>query len=170
LAAKIDALFKLGIVVSLLIASSGVAYYYVLYLPGRDARIEQAGASGRLLAYGQMRAKQERFVVERRQADQHQAVERAQASVRYETCLDSARVRHDAAWAATCKRLAERALRDHADCLTKSNLSQIYCDAAYRTRDGSANCTLPVEEATDLDGGLNAARNRCVRERNAALQ
>lgn len=170
MAARIDVLFKLGIVASLLIAASGVAYYYVLYLPGRDARLEQEHASEQLMAYGQMRAQEVRSAVERQQADQHQAVERAQASVRFQTCLEAARARHDAAWATACKHLAEQAVREHAGCLTKSNLSQVYCDAAYRMRDGSADCTLPVEAATDLDGELNAARNRCLRERNAALQ
>jgi hypothetical protein len=169
LAAKIDALFKLGIIASLLIAATGVAYYYVLYLPGRDARFEQQRASQQLLAYGQVRAAQEYAAAERQQADRRQAVEKAQAGTRYQTCLEAARVRHGAAWATACRRLAEQAVHERADCLAKSNLSQVYCDAAYRMRDGSATCTLPVEAAADLDGDLNIARNRCLRDREAAL-
>jgi hypothetical protein len=33
LAARINALFKLSIIAALLVASSGVAYYYAVYLP-----------------------------------------------------------------------------------------------------------------------------------------
>ena len=41
MAGKIDAFLKLGIVAGVLLASSSVAYYYVVYLPDRDARIGQ---------------------------------------------------------------------------------------------------------------------------------
>jgi hypothetical protein len=170
LAAKIDAILKLSVVASLLIASSGVTYYYAVYLPGRDARVEDEHATEELLAYGQKRAEQVRSGVERQQLRHRQAVEKARAGVRYQSCLDGALARRDASWAAACKRLAEQALQDHANCLAKSNLSRVYCDTAYRTRDGSAHCTLPVETVADLDGDLNATRVRCLRERDAALQ
>jgi hypothetical protein len=49
-------------------------------------------------------------------------------------------------------------------------MPQGYCAAVYRTRDGSPGCTLPVAIAADLDGGLTIARNRCLREREAALR
>jgi hypothetical protein len=39
-AGKIDAFLKLSIVAGVLLASSSVAYYYVIYLPDRDARID----------------------------------------------------------------------------------------------------------------------------------
>jgi hypothetical protein len=170
LAAKIDAIVKLGVVASLLIASSGVGYYYAVYLPGRDARLQDEQATVELLAYGQKRAKQVRSAVEQQQIEQRQAAQKARAGVRYQSCLDGALARHDASWSAACKRLAEQALQDHANCLAKSNLSRVYCDTAYRTRDGSAHCTLPVEAAADLDGDLNATRARCLRERDAALR
>jgi hypothetical protein len=169
-AAKIDAILKFGIVASLVIASSGVAYYYAMYMPGRDARFENARATDELLAYGRKRVEQVRSAVEEQQLERHEAAEKARAGVRYQSCLDSAVARHDASWAAACKRLAEHALQDHANCLAQPNLSRVYCDTAYRARDGSAHCPLPVEEAADLDGDLNATRVRCLRERDAALQ
>ena len=45
MAGKIDAILKLGIVAGVLLVSSSVAYYYAVYLPGRDAdRIARLGA------------------------------------------------------------------------------------------------------------------------------
>jgi len=65
---------------------------------------------------------------------------------------------------------ADKAAEDRANCLAKSNMPQGYCAAVYRTRDGAPDCTLPVAIAADLDGGLAIARNRCLREREAAAR
>jgi hypothetical protein len=170
LAARLDALFKLGIVASLLLASAGVGYYYAVYLPRRDAELDNQRTLEKAQADAQKRAARERSLVEQKQSERRQAAAKAGAEDRYQTCLKSASVTHDASWAAECKHLAAKALADHADCLAKSKLSHGYCDAAYRTRDASPNCTLPVRIATSLDGDLTIARNHCLRERKAASQ
>ena len=38
--AKIDALLKISVAVSLVVASGSVAYYHLVYVPQKDARIE----------------------------------------------------------------------------------------------------------------------------------
>jgi len=168
LAARIDAALKLSVIASLLIASSGVAYYYVVYLPDRDAQFDSDSLE-KIRAYGQLRAEQERTAAQQQQLQQRQA-EKAAAEERYQSCLTRASASHDASWAAQCNSFAEKATADHAECLARSNMPRGYCDAVYRTRDASPNCTLPLKIATDLDGNLTAARNRCLQERNAALQ
>jgi len=170
LAAKIDALFKLSMIASLLLAASGVGYYYAVYLPGRDAQLDGERALEKTRAYAQKRAAQVQLASEQRELELRRSVEKAAAESRYQTCLNSASAAHDASWAAECKRIAEKVIGDHAACLSKSKLSQGYCDAAYRARDGSPNCTLPLAIATELDGGLNKARKRCLQERQAALE
>jgi hypothetical protein len=40
LAAKFDGILKLSIIASLLLAASGIGYYYAVYLPGRDAQLD----------------------------------------------------------------------------------------------------------------------------------
>jgi hypothetical protein len=170
LPAKIDALLKLSVIASLLLASSGVGYYYAVYLPERDAQRDREGSVQRLYAYGQNRAEQERSDAQRRETQQRQAEANASAGIRYQNCVDDARTSHDASWAAACKRLADKVTHDHSDCLSMPNLPQGYCDAAYGTRDPSANCTLPGELAADLDAALSTARHRCLQERNAAMQ
>ena len=170
MAARIDALLKLSVIASLLLASSGVAYYYAVYLPQRDAEQDRESSLQKLNAYGQKRAGQERSAARQRETEQRQAEAKAGAGVRYQNCLDGARTNHDSSWAAACKRLADKAVQDHTDCQSIPNLPQGYCDAAYGTRDPSAHCTLPAEMAADLDGALNTARKACLQDRNAALQ
>jgi hypothetical protein len=169
-AGKIDAAHKLSVIAALLMAASGAAYYYAFYLPDRDARLDREHASATLLAYGERRVAEERSDAERRRLAQQRAADKAVAGIRYRSCLNNARTHHQASWAEACKRLADQAAQARADCLAKENLSQAYCNASYRTLDGSAHCTLPVEIAADIDGDLNAARNHCLREREAALQ
>jgi hypothetical protein len=170
LAARIDALLKLSVITSLLLASSGVAYYYAVYLPQRDAEQDRESSLQKLQDYGQKRADQERSAVQQRETEQRQAEAKAAAGIRYQNCVDGALVSHDVSWAAACRHLADKAVQDHTGCLSVPNLPQGYCDAAYGTRDASAHCTLPVEMAADLDAALNATRKACLQERNAALQ
>jgi hypothetical protein len=165
-----NALLKLSVIVALLIGSSGVAYYYAVYLPRRDAQIGQQRALEQARVVEDVRVRHEQLAFEQKQSEALQAEVKAGADNRYQTCVEGAGAAHDASWAAECKRLAEKAQQDHADCLAKSKLSLQYCDTAYRSRDGAPNCTLPLKVATEIDGGLTRARNRCVQERKAALQ
>lgn len=144
MAAKIDALLKAGTIAALLLASSGLGYYYAVYVP------------------------QERLLAQQQEQEQHQLAATAAAQVRYQACLSSAGAARAASWAAECKRLADKTEQDHADCLDKLNLPKTYCDASYPARDAAANCTLPDQVATVLNAALAQARNRCVREREAA--
>jgi len=170
LAAKFDGILKLSIIASLLLAASGIGYYYAVYLPGRDAQLDNELILEKTQAFARKRAKQVRSLAEQQALEKRRSAEKAAADVGYQTCLDNASATRAAAWAEACQRIAETALENHADRLPKFKLSQGYCDAAYKTRDASANCALPVKIAADLDGTLTMARNGCLRERNAALQ
>ena len=136
------------------------------------AQVEQnhQAAMQKAQADAQKRVAQERSLAERKKAEQRQAETKASAEAHYQTCLNKANMTHESSWAAECKRLAEKALADHSECLTKPKLPKGYCDAAYRLRDASPGCVLPQKVATGLDGDLSEARNRCQRERRAALQ
>jgi len=170
LAARIGALGKLGIAVVMLVAASGAGYYPAIYAPQRDAQREAARVLAQTQAYAQRRAAQVRLATQERDLAEGKAAERAAAEVRYQACLAGASVSRETSWAAACKAIAERALTNHADCLSQAKLSRGYCDAAYRARDGSPNCALPVAVATDVDGGLTRARRHCQQEHEAALQ
>jgi hypothetical protein len=170
LAARIHALLRLGIIASVALASSGAGYYRAIYVPERDAALAQQRVEDETRAYAQVRAAQVRHEAEQRELEQRRAAAKVAAESRYQTCLSSAGLTHDTSWAAECKRIADKVVEDRAGCLAKSNMPQGYCAAVYRIRDGSPDCTLPVAIAADLDGGLTIARNRCQREREAAVR
>jgi hypothetical protein len=167
LAIRIGAVFKLGMIASLLLlAAAGAGYYVLVYLPQRDAhylrKFEKA------LADAAKRAAQLRVLAQQQELDQRLSAEEAAAETSYQGCLGSAAAVHDASWAAECKHLAEKTEQDRAECLSKLNLSKAYCEASYASRDASPKCTLPDEIASVLDADLERARFRCVRERKAA--
>jgi len=161
---------RLSVVVSVLLASSAIAYHYALYLPRRDAQLDTEWKQEKAQAEDRKRVAQDRSAGEQKKFEPRQADSKAAAEARYQACLNKANANHETSWAAECKHLAEKAQVDRAECLTKPKLPKGYCDTAYRPRDGSANCVLPQKVATNLDGDLNDARNRCQRERRAAMQ
>ena len=165
-----NTLFKLSLIVSLLLASSGVAFYYAVYLPRRDAQLDNERELEKAQADARNRVAQERSLAKQKKSEQRQAEAKVGAEAHYQTCLNRANVTYATSWAAECKRLAEKAVADRAECLTQPKLPKGYCDAAYRPRDASPNCILPPKVATALDGDLSEGRNRCQRERQAALQ
>jgi hypothetical protein len=170
LATKLNALLKIGLIAAPLLTSSGVGYYYAVYLPARDAQRNEERLAEALHAYGRQRAEAVRAVAEQQHAELRLAADKAAAEGRYTTCLSGASAAHDAAWSEACQRLADKALEDRGNCLPNRKLPQGYCGAAYRSRDASPHCILPAEIATAIDGNLNLARNQCRQQRNAALQ
>ena len=62
LAGKIDAILKLSVVVSVLLASSSFGYYYLVHLPHRDAQFEPERVLERLRAAAKKRAEQEQLL------------------------------------------------------------------------------------------------------------
>ena len=170
MAAKLDTLLKLSVIASLLLAASGVGYYYAVYLPRRDAQRDEARVAEQLRAYARQRAEAARALAERRQLEERRTAAKAAAEGRYETCLTSASATRDASWSAACKSLADQAEQDRTGCLANTNLPKGYCDAVYQARDASPHCVLPAKISTGLDGDLTLARRRCLQQRDAALQ
>lgn len=102
------------------------------------------------------------------QAGQGQPAEMS-AETRYQACVSSAKAAHATAWAAECKRLADKVNADRSNCLLTLKLPVAYCGSAYKDRDGSANCRLPDQAATLIDAALARSTHRCARELKAAV-
>lgn len=92
----------------------------------------------------------------------------AAAQIRYQDCMNGATSAHDESWAAECKRLADQVNEDRSNCLMTLKLPQAYCEASYKDRDASPQCTLPAQVATVLDAALQQAKYRCQRQSEAA--
>lgn len=163
MAGKIDILLKLSIAASVLFTSSSVGYYYLLYLPRRDAQLDVERAFERARADAL-----QRMFSEQRALEERQSAEKAAALTRYQTCLSEANANYQAVRATACKRLGEQSRKDHDDCISK-NVGKNFCDVTYAIRDASPNCSLPREIATDFDADLEKARDRCLQENRSGL-
>ena len=169
LTARIHALLRLGIIASVALASSGAGYYRAIYVPERDAALVQQRVEDETRAYAQVRAAQLRHEAEQHELEQRRATAKVAAESRYQTCLSGAGVTHDTSWAAECKRITDK-VSSRASRLAESNMPQGHSPRSTESATDPPDCTLPVAIAADLDGGLTIARNRCQREREAAVR
>jgi hypothetical protein len=160
--------FKLALAASVALAASAVVLYEAVYLPFRESRLAEERLREREQAEARKRAEAMRLLAQQQDAGDRQAAQNAAAQARYQSCFGTATAAHDSAWAAECKRRANQIRQNHDDCLAKLKLPQSYCDTAYVSGDASPQCTLPGEIATVIDADLERARNRCLRESQAA--
>jgi cell division septation protein DedD len=166
-AGKTDAVFKLTIVASVLLASSSVGYYYLVYLPHRD---EPQRVLERFRAAGEKRAEQEQLLFEQRASEQRAAEQRAaevrqalEKANRYQACLTRATDSYNASRLAACNRPREKIIKDRDDCI-KLGFAEKVCAMAHVVREASPNCTLPRAVALSLDADVEKARDRCLEE------
>jgi hypothetical protein len=169
---KIDAILRLSVVASIMLASSSVGYYYFVYLPHRDAQFEPERALERLRAAAQKHAKQEQLLFEQQESERRAAEQQAvqeqrmlERAERYQACLSRATDDYNAARLAACNRPQEKIIKDHDNCI-KLGFPKNVCDMAHVVREASPNCTLPRSVASALDADVEKARDRC-RERDA---
>ena len=116
--------FKLSIVASVLLASCGVGYYYLVYLPQRDAQFQPERVLERFRAATEKRAEQELFLFEQKVSEQRaaeqKAIEQRQAlekADRYQACLIRATDSYNASRLAACNRPREKIIKDQDDCV-----------------------------------------------------
>jgi hypothetical protein len=163
-------MFKLSIVASVLLASSGAGYYYLVYLPKRDAEFQPQRVLERFRAATIKRAEQELLLFEQNVSEQRaaeqKAIEQRQAlekADRYKACLSRATDRYNASRLAACNRPREKIIKDQDDCV-KLGFSRDVCAMAHVVPDASPNCRLPRTVALALDAEVEIARDRCLEE------
>jgi hypothetical protein len=176
MAGKVDAFLKICLATAVLVASAGVAYYYVIYLPQRDAQLDRErklefarAEYARQAEQARLAAQQARLEEEKRAAELAQAAAREASQQRYQTCIRVAENFYSASWAAQCKRIADKAAKDLKDC-NSQGLNKDSCQNVYGGRDASPNCSLPRVVGTDLSDELEKSRKRCLDESRAGLQ
>lgn len=162
--------FKFALAASVALAASAAVLYQEVYLPFRESRLAEERLREREQAEARKRAEAMRLLAQQQDAGERQAAQNAAAQARFQSCLGAATAAHDSAWAAECKRRADDIRRNHDDCLAKLKLPQTYCDTTYVIGDEPPKCALPGEIASVIDADLERARNRCLRESQAAQQ
>jgi hypothetical protein len=175
-AGKIGAILRLSIVASVFLASSSAGYYYLVYLPQRDAQFEPQRVLERFRAAAEKRAEREQLLFEQKVSEQRaaeqQAIEEQQASEkanRYQACLIGSADNYNASRLAACNRPREKIIKDQDDCV-KLGFSRKVCAMAHVDREVSPNCTLPRTVALALAADVEQARDRCLEEDKVGLQ
>jgi len=154
----LDIVLKVTVAASIATASIGVAYYYAIYLPQRDAALDvqralDAEYASRLQAEQDMRAAAEKLVAEKL---------KQQISVRYQSCLRLATASYASTWEGNCTRINKAARKSYDDCM--SGLPKLACDTIYPVSNGSESCSLPTKLAETLNADLENEKNRCLKE------
>ncbi len=163
---KIDALVKLLACASLICASGSVAWYHLVYLPDQDAAIQAERRREALRTELEKRAEQQRNIADQEAVEERRTTE---ARKRYEACMSAASLSHDNSRASSCKRLADAAAKDRADCIAKGDLSVEGCKIIHELREPSPTCLLPRTTVAELDSQLEKAQKRCLEENKAGL-
>ena len=173
MAGKLDAILKLSVIAAVLFASSSAGYYYLSYLPRRDAQFEPQRALEQLRATAQKRAEQEQLLLQQQVAEQRaleqQAAEQRQLrekADRYQACLSHVADSYNDSRIAACNRLQEKVIKDRDNCIRLGFRKKV-CDLAHVVRGPSPDCSLPPAIATNLDTDAQKARDRCLEENRA---
>jgi hypothetical protein len=171
----------LGAFAAILLAALSAGYYFSVYLPARDARLDaerrlekskvnSAAQAEQIRLEAQRQAEQARISAEQQELERRRQEEKLAVQRRYRICVDGAVSNYEAVWAAECKRLGEKSIKDHANCVSKGETKKELCDLMYIRCDASGNCTLPRAIAADLESDLNGRRDLCLQEAKIGLQ
>ena len=141
-------MLKLAIVVGVLLAGSGVFYYYVIFLPGVQRKATQATE----------------------QAKQDEAAKEAAKKARYDSCVISARADYEVNWATACKGVASVQQIQLQNCLSDKSvmsnpyMGESYCKTTFTGADASPNCSLPGARADDVNKTYQDEQQKCLSE------
>jgi hypothetical protein len=164
---KVDTFLKASIAASVLIASASIAYYYLHYLPQRDAQVDRIRQLEQARIEFSRQAEQARLIEEKRAMEAKRAGEKEALQNRYQLCLSNAEDNYSRNWADQCKKVAAKAQTDRAECLAKGTLKAT-CDIFHPAADPSPNCTLSGGKV--LNDRLQQSRDRCLQESRLGLQ
>jgi len=147
-----DTVLKLSIAVAFLIAGVSVGYYFLVYVPAKDARAQAAATAAAANATAQQAASQQ--VATRRSAN-------------YNTCLAAADTAYHADWNSNCSTRSTQREADFNRCVG-GFLSESDC------RDQNpyippTDCQLPTVVADSINGELRDAKDRCLQQAKDGL-
>ena len=147
-----DTVLKLSVAVAFLIAGVSVGYYFLVYVPAKDARAQAAATAAAANATAQQAASQ-------------QAATRRAAN--YNSCLAAADTAYHADWNSNCATRSQQREADFNRCVG-GFLSESDC------RDQNpyippTDCQLPTVVADSINGELKDAKDRCLQQAKDGL-
>ncbi len=137
-----DKSLKLAAVTAMLLAGSGVFYYFVVALPG----------------------------IERDKQEKIEAAEQAKR-LAYSRCIVEVEQAYTEDWANACEGVATQraACMKLGANLSDRRIADAMCSARFPEADTSGSCRLPGEVADSLNDQLEVAKQMCLNKANAGL-
>jgi hypothetical protein len=151
---RASAILKLAFAVAVLIAGSGIGYYYGIFLPGHIKAQEAARQADADEAEKARRAAEARIAAE--------AAKRQQAArVEYQDCLNFAELRYKNRWATSCRAMHRSDVDDFEDCLDDFFSTEESCRRRHPIRP-ERSCALPSQVAASLTDDRDRAKDQCL--------
>jgi len=179
-----DKAVKIAIILGILLASFGVFYHYVIYLPDLEQR--KAERERAAIEAAARRAEIERIETARRAALERRAallaeeqqmqpakraeMEKHEAAMRnfnrksYYVCLNAVRKSYEDDWANACNTQAKLHLAQLQNCLETRGLDETFCHSTFGAADPSPQCTLRSSLAEGINRNHEREKQRCLAE------
>lgn len=161
----VDAFLKVAVGVSFLLGGFAVSYYFLIYIPERDAALDDQRRQA--IISQQYREDRARKAAEEKEAAERAAADfRAQnVQARYEECLRNAMTSYSVNWDTSCRAISDQNSKKRASC----TFNKESCDSMYPSTPVK-DCSLPQVVAAGWNETLEKARNRCLQESRAGFQ
>jgi hypothetical protein len=169
LANSIDSILKVSVAASLLIGSGSVSYYYLRYLPERDAQLQSERKLEKARAEYARQVEQSRLAEEKKNGLERQAADKEAIQDKYQACVTTADSNYSLAWADQCRKMSDTAQKNRADCISKSTSDKLFCDRIYPKVDFNPDCSLNRGVGNDLNDQLQKSHERCLQESRLGL-
>jgi hypothetical protein len=151
-----DTVLKLSIALAFLIAGVSVGYYFLVYVPGKDARAQAAATAAAANATATASAQAA--------ASQQAAAKR---TANYNSCLSAAEATYHADWNGNCATRSQQREADFNRC-AGGFLSDSECRET-NPYISPVDCQLPSTIADSLNGELKDAKDRCLQQAKDGL-
>ena len=152
-----DLVLKISIAVAILIAGLSVGYYFIVYLPGKDARAQAAAQAAATNAAAANAA----------QASTAKQVE-AKRAANYAACLQTAQDNYSMDWDRNCTTQSQDRETAYNNCVNDTLSTASSCREQY-PEIPVANCSLATNLANSLNDQLKDAKDRCLQQAKDGL-
>lgn len=154
----------IGLVVAALIASAGVFYYYVVFVPN----LEQQKLD---LEKQKLKEKQEAEA----KAQKKKELEAEQRTQSYQNCIDNTEQTYALNWSNACQKISERNQIGLENCLNNPSImnnefmGKSYCQKLYGATEFDSECTLPSQTADGIEELRTERKEACMAEAQQSL-
>jgi len=173
----IDTLLKASVIVVVAAVSTAVAYHYVIYIPQRDAALDDERRAETARATKSQAERELQAAMEKAEAEKRKTNEKAEAeerklrvSARYEACNRNATANYSLNWNSNCARINQLERTSYStrysNCMSLSlpGTTKETCEASSKPTTKPEDCALPSALADSLNKDLAQAKDRCLRE------